>query len=177
MTIEYRYDLLTGAYAGPHAAEPCPRELGKFLISAFATEIAPPAFLAGAQMAYFRDGAWVVEDLPAPPGEPGAAPAPEPVEPTFEERLKALQGVVQLHLDAVARVYGYDSIASAVSYADEPAVPKFQLEGQALRAWRSLVWAACYDLLGQVQREERDEPTADELIAALPAFEAPEAAE
>ncbi|KLN54741.1 hypothetical protein [Variovorax paradoxus] len=176
MTIEFRFDQRTRAFIGPHDAEPSPLEPGKFLISAFATEIAPPVFTAG-QMAYFRDDAWVVEDLPAPLPEPGAAPAPEPVEPTFEDRLKALQDVVQLQLDAVARVYGYDSIASAVSYAEEPAVPKFQLEGQALRAWRSRVWAACYELLGQVQREERDEPTADELLAALPAFEAPEAAE
>jgi len=54
---------------------------------------------------------------------------------------------VQAHLDAAARAAGYDDIRSVVTYADEPAVPKFQADGQAFRAWRSLVWAKCYELL------------------------------
>jgi len=113
---------------------------------------------------------WDLHALPEP------EPEPEPIvppPPTVEQRIASLQAAVQAHLDQRAGVFGYDDIRTAVTYADEPAVPKFQAEGQALRAWRSLVWAACYDLLGQWKAGEAEEPTADELIAALPLFETP----
>jgi hypothetical protein len=55
-----------------------------------------------------------------------------------------------------------------VTYADEPAVPRFQEEGRRLRAWRSLVWAKCYDMLDQVQRGDVPIPTEAEVLAALP---------
>ena len=38
---------------------------------------------------------------------------------------------------AKARELGYTNIFTAVTYADEAAVPQFQREGQALREWRS----------------------------------------
>lgn len=81
---------------------------------------------------------------------------------------------VQDHLDAAARVAGYDDIKSAVTYADEPAVPRFQAEGQAFRAWRSLCWNACYTVMADVQSGARSIPTAAELIAELPALDLPE---
>lgn len=173
MFTVYYYDQHSKAYTDFGPADPNPRSPGEPLIPFSSTTIEPPVFAAGTQMAFFRDYAWVVEDLPPAPPEPGAPSTPESIEPTFEERLKALQDVVQNQLDAIARAYGYDDIASAVTYAEEPAVPKFQQEGQALRAWRSLVWAACYELLGQVQRGERGEPTAAELVTALPVFVPP----
>lgn len=77
---------------------------------------------------------------------------------------------VQQHLDELAQDYGYDSIASAVTYADEPAVPKFQAEGVAFRAWRSLVWAYCYAQLDAVANGDRAQPSIGELIAELPAL-------
>lgn len=77
---------------------------------------------------------------------------------------------VQRHMDTQVQGRGYDGIASCVTYADEPAVPKFQEEGRAARAWRSLCWAVCYDLLGQVARGEIDPLSNEELIAALPAL-------
>ncbi|WP_208508362.1 hypothetical protein [Variovorax paradoxus] len=92
---------------------------------------------------------------------------------SVESRKRALSAVVQRHLDEVAKGLGYDDMNSAVTYADEPAVRRFQDEGQALRAWRSLVWAACYDLLDRWSKGQLDEPNADELIASLPAFTAP----
>lgn len=177
MFIVYYYDHDSKAFTGNGPADPNPRAPDEPLIPFSSTTVAPPVFDASAQMAFFRDDAWVVEDLPEPAPEPGQEPLPEPAPPTFEQRLKALQDGVQGQLDAIARAYGYDGISSAVSYADEPAVPKFQAEGQALRAWRSLVWATCYELLAEVQAGERDEPTWEELLAELPAYIAPESAE
>lgn len=75
---------------------------------------------------------------------------------------------VQAHLDAAAFAAGYDNIQTAVSYADEPAVLKFQTEGQAFRAWRSRVWAYCYQALAEVQQAARPVPTEAELVAELP---------
>lgn len=107
-------------------------------------------------------------DVPAdlqPCDEPG------PVEMSAEQKQVALSAKVQEHLDAAAQGLGYDDIRSAVTYADEPAVPKFQAEGRALRAWRSEVWAACYDMLDRWSNGEIPEPTAADVLAALPSFE------
>lgn len=109
--------------------------------------------------------------------EPIVMPAPvvvepEPYIPTAEEiaaqTKQQLIWTVQNHLDAAARALGYDDIKTAVTYADEPAVLKFQTEGKAFRAWRSLVWAACYAILDDVLAGERLPPTIDELLAELP---------
>lgn len=85
-----------------------------------------------------------------------------------------LINAVQGHMDAAARVRGYDDVKSAVTYADEPAVLKFQAEGLAYRAWRSLVWAYCYAALDDVLAGTRAVPTAEELIAELPVLVLPE---
>jgi hypothetical protein len=75
---------------------------------------------------------------------------------------------VQALLDAVARAWGYNDIASAVTYADEPSVLRFQLEGQQLRAWRSRVWAQCYATLASVTAGSLALPSMADLIASLP---------
>ena len=91
--------------------------------------------------------------------------------PTTPQQLQAtLVQSIQSHVDAQAVALGYDNIFTAVSYADEPSVPKFQAEGAALRAWRSQVWAACYAYLADVQTGVRAFPTTAEAIAALPTF-------
>lgn len=99
--------------------------------------------------------------------------APDAAGQSLESKKLALSAAVQRHLDEVAKAMGYDNMNSAVTYADEPAVQRFRDEGQALRAWRSLVWAACYDLLDRWSKGQVDEPNADELIASLPVFTAP----
>lgn len=78
---------------------------------------------------------------------------------------------IQMHLDAFAQAMGYDSIHTAVTYADEPAVPQFQADGRALRAWRSRVWSAGYALLAASGAGLRPAPTIDQLLAELPAFQ------
>jgi len=76
--------------------------------------------------------------------------------------------VVQTQLDLIAKSYGYDNIKTAVTYADEPAVAKFQTDGKALRAWRSLVWNYCYEQLALVEAGSRTQPTIDEWVSELP---------
>lgn len=97
----------------------------------------------------------------------------DPPAPTAEQIVATIAAAVQAHMDATAKTAGYDNIASAVTYADEPAVARFQTEGRAFRAWRSLVWAACYQLVGEVNAGTREPMSADQVIAELPAFALP----
>lgn len=60
--------------------------------------------------------------------------------------LEDATSTVKSYLDRKAAELGYDNIASAVSYAEEPAVPKYQEEGRRFRTWRSLVWQKFYEL-------------------------------
>lgn len=103
------------------------------------------------------------------------SPASEDAEAAFAERLKACDAVVQGELDSVARSFGYGDpnrpdvspILHAISYAEEPAVPKFQVEGRLLRAWRSLYWAACWPILDAVKKGQRSVPSHASLLAEL----------
>ncbi|MCL2656139.1 MAG: hypothetical protein FWD62_01755 [Betaproteobacteria bacterium] len=99
--------------------------------------------------------------------------AVEPPQPTLEQIKAEFAAAVQTHMDSVARSLGYDDIKTAVTYADEPAVPKFQAEGQTLRAWRSRVWDACYAKMDVVMSGADQLPSVEDLIASLPAFEMP----
>ena len=100
----------------------------------------------------------------------GVASPPSPPPPTDTD----LAAAVQSPLDVAARSRGYDDIKPAVTYADEPAVPAYQADGQALRAWRSLVWAAYYSILDAVKSGARTAPTAADLTADLPALTTPD---
>lgn len=92
------------------------------------------------------------------------------------ELVKQYDGLVQGHLDAVARSFGYGDpnrpevspILHAISYAEEPAVERFMTEGRALRAWRSLVWVTAAGILNAVKAGDRAVPTEAELLAELP---------
>lgn len=87
---------------------------------------------------------------------------------TPEQTIEVMRAAIQAHMDTAAKGYGYDDIKAAVTYADEPAVPKFQAEGRAFRAWRSLVWAHAYGVLDQVKAGAITQPTEAEMIAGLP---------
>ncbi len=90
---------------------------------------------------------------------------PEP--PSVASIIASIASAIQLHLDTTAQSFGYDDIKTAVTYADEPAVPKFQAEGQALRAWRSLVWEECYEMLEEVKSGNREVVDVAGVIAEL----------
>lgn len=108
--------------------------------------------------------------VPSPLNIPSLQNTPQP---TVEQIEKAKIALVQKHLDDTAREYRYDDIKTACTYAEEPAVEKFQEEGKAFRRWRSLVWAECYDILEDVQNGEREIPTDGELLLELPPFVPP----
>lgn len=84
------------------------------------------------------------------------------------------QATIQRHMDEAARAAGYDDIKAAVTYADEPAVPRFQAEGQAFRTWRSLCWAYGYEQLAAVEAGTRPQPTVAQFLAELPPLDLPQ---
>lgn len=88
----------------------------------------------------------------------------------LERLTRTFELAIQGRLDEAARGRGYDSIATAVSYAEEPAVARFQEDGKAFRAWRSLVWAYAYQELDKVKAGKREIPTLDAFLAELPAL-------
>jgi hypothetical protein len=92
-------------------------------------------------------------------------------EQTDDEKIEAVRVRLQRVMDDAARALGYDDIKTAITYADEPAVPKFQAEGQAFRVWRSRVWAACYEHPAMLGQEPI--PTPDEAEALMPALVLP----
>jgi hypothetical protein len=96
------------------------------------------------------------------------------VQLTPEQITQAKVDLVQNHLDAAAKARGYDSIVTAVTYADEPSAPRFQQEGQAFRAWRSAVWEKCYETLTAVKAGTESVPDDAALIAQLPALVLPD---
>ena len=94
----------------------------------------------------------------------------DPPPPTAEQIMARLEARVQRWLDDQAQALGYDDIKSAVTYAEEPSVPKFQQEGQAMRQLRSMAWARCYEILNAVQAGQRSIPTEAELVAEMDAL-------
>jgi hypothetical protein len=74
---------------------------------------------------------------------------------------------IQDHLDATARLRGYDSILSACSYASGTH-PKFGPEGQACLAWRSSVWEKAFEIMSAVKDGTRPLPTLAQVFAELP---------
>lgn len=136
MTILYEYHPLTGFLIGWHEDATRPNS----------TDV--PYGLIPPNRARW-DGAKWVDDSSAGQAEAQAA------------RLAAGVAAVQARLDAQAQAWGYDSIFTACTYAEEPSVPRFQAEGRALRAWRSATWAAANAAAATAQ-------TVEELLAALP---------
>ena len=90
---------------------------------------------------------------------------------SLDEAAKRYEVAVQAELDRAAQARGYDSLFTAISYADEPAVPRFQADGQAFRRWRSLVWDYAHTELNAVLAGEKPQPKLDAFLASLPSLE------
>lgn len=116
----------------------------------------PPELGAGEYAAW--SGRWSVTTMQGPG-------------PSVVEATKLYEQAVQAKLDDAARAARYDSIATAVSYAEEPPVPKFQKDGIAFRACRSLVWAYAYEQLALVLAGGREQPTVEAFLLELPELE------
>ena len=151
----YRYDAL-GRFVGVIHADPAIYEgLEGYTPTTPAHD--GQVFVAGA----WREPEQAAEELTEEQAQEAAqvaalyrtieVPEAQPPAPLTPAQLAALYTqAVQAMLDDKARAFGYDDIKSAVTYAEEPAVPKFQAEGRAFRAWRSVVWAACYEFQAAV---------------------------
>lgn len=98
----------------------------------------------------------------------GATAPAQPSAPTEAQVVAAYMAAVQQHMDDTARTFGYDDLISVVTYAEEPAVPRYQAEGLAFRSWRSACWSTCEQMLAAVKAGNRAAPTHEELIAELP---------
>ncbi len=88
-----------------------------------------------------------------------------------ETIMKEMEIGLQNYLDAKAKEYSYDNIMSAISYADEPSVPKFQREGRAFRKWRSLFWVAANQYAVSVLAGDLQPPSSlENVIELMPVF-------
>lgn len=93
---------------------------------------------------------------------------PSPVESVLEQSKASIESMIQHILDEKAQEHGYASVLTAVSYASERSVPKYQHEGVAFRSWRSKVWRHVEQINDDVKSGARIIPTKEELIAELP---------
>lgn len=132
-------------------------------LPARSTPTKPPK-LTGTQVARWTGEGW--EKLAKAPEIEAPQESPESVAARYE-------AAVQSVLDGAAKARGYDSLFTAISYAEEPAVPRFQADGQAFRRWRSLVWDYAHTELDAVLAGEKPQPDIDSFLASLPALELP----
>jgi hypothetical protein len=95
-----------------------------------------------------------------------------PAELTAAEKVAMYRKAVGDHLDAQATAEGFDSIITAVTYADEPADPVNQARGVAFRENRSLCWAHCRAALATWE-STGVEPMVEDLINGLPVLVMP----
>jgi len=85
-----------------------------------------------------------------------------------QQLMDQASAILESTLDNKAKEYGYDNIKTAVTYADEPIVEKFQLEGIEFRKWRSLVYAYGYEQLARI--ESGESITLEEFEAGIPSI-------
>lgn len=91
-----------------------------------------------------------------------------------EHVIASVQTAVQQRLDDFARTRNYDGILSAATYATS-SVPAFAAEGQYAVHARDASWAACYQIMSDVQAGTRLMPASiQEVLAELPALEWPQ---
>lgn len=84
---------------------------------------------------------------------------------TFKIEVKS---AVQAYMDSKAREYGYDDIKSAVTYAEEESVAKFQKEGKAFRCWRSMCWDYCFKVIESCDISGHDFPSPHDVVSEMP---------
>lgn len=89
---------------------------------------------------------------------------------TADQMRAALAAAVQAHVQATARARGYDSAEACASYVAST-VPAWVAEATAFVAWRDAVWTQALERLAAVEAGESSIPTAEALIASLPAID------
>lgn len=86
------------------------------------------------------------------------------------EAVETYRKAIQSLIDGKAQEKQYDDGNSLASYVNST-VPEWAAEAQAFVAWRDLVWGYALVELAKVQKAEREQPTVDDFLAELPAFE------
>lgn len=86
--------------------------------------------------------------------------------------VNSYRAAIQSLIDAKASERQYDSGATLASYVNST-VPEWAAEAEAFVVWRDQVWAYALTELAKVQSGERPQPSVDEFLAELPAFEWP----
>ena len=86
--------------------------------------------------------------------------------------LNEMKELVQAHIDQVAREMAYTDGLHAASYVAST-IEAWAAEAQAFVAWRDSVWVAAISILYDCKSGLREIPSADDLLAELPAMEWP----
>lgn len=103
--------------------------------------------------------------------EPDSQGRPRLVErpaPTLDQVKAFLASVVQSHVDAPAKAWGYDSAASAVTYVGDLCA-RFNAEGLAIKEFRSSCWQVAGSIREAVLSGSRPPPSEAELLDEMPA--------
>jgi len=79
-----------------------------------------------------------------------------------------LTAAIDAHVEAQARVLGYNSAAACAGYRDST-VEAWASEASAFIAWRDAVWQAAFGLQAGVQQGQ-EIPGVEAVLAALPAW-------
>ena len=88
------------------------------------------------------------------------------------DKIAVYRAAVSAHIEQTARQFGFDSVLTAVTYADEPTDELNQAYGKGLREWRSRCWEAVREAINTRQNGGEDF-SVDDLIKSLPKFEEP----
>ncbi|WP_455296515.1 hypothetical protein [Brucella pituitosa] len=80
---------------------------------------------------------------------------------------------IQAMIDAKASERQYDSGATLASYVNST-IEQWAAEAQGFVAWRDAVWIYALAEFDKVQAGERDQPSVEDFLGELPAFEWPE---
>ena len=153
-----------GCFIGNSTAYESPLETGEFYAPPQSTELEPLREKDGYHVKW-NGKKWEYEEV-IKEIEPG----PEQHVLTAEEIRKSYSDKLGSVMDTKAQEYGYDSILTAVTYADST-IEKFAKEGKAFKEWRDNVYATGYAYLAEIEAGKKAIPATDEeFIALVPVF-------
>lgn len=90
--------------------------------------------------------------------------------PSLTELFEQARQLVEAHVNDTAKTRRYSDAVSCASYVSSTNAT-WSVEAKAFVAWRDAVWSQVYDLEDKALAGELSTiPTAEELIAGLPAF-------
>lgn len=86
---------------------------------------------------------------------------------TDERLFVIVQENIQAYIDTFAHTRDYDNAIYCISYKDS-IVPRFKNEAKRMMVYRDLCWAIATDFNLKYKSGERDRPTLEEIMNALP---------